>query len=281
MNPSKDPTWIGADVGASLAKIAIRCGDGPLRLELAPVDAIERLAREVESLHPRRIGVTGCGGASFADLLRLDTTGIGEFDAWAAGARELLRGPEAASGEPFLLASIGTGTSALLVEPERAVRVGGTALGGGTLLGLGSALTGRSGFDELVALAREGDRRRVDLLISDVYPDGIAGLPGSASASSFGRLAREAKSGARGDPRDLAGALVGLVGENVALLCNALAAQHRVRRIVFAGSALRGNAPLAQLLVGITAALGREPILLASGEHTGAIGALLLAGDRA
>ena len=38
----------------------------------------------------------------------------------------------------------------LLVEPERATRVGGTALGGGTLLGLGSALVGTADFDELV-----------------------------------------------------------------------------------------------------------------------------------
>ena len=76
MNPSKDATWIGADVGASLAKVAIRRGGETLRLELAPVDAIERLAREVESLRPQRIGVTGGGAARLADLIRLDTTRI-------------------------------------------------------------------------------------------------------------------------------------------------------------------------------------------------------------
>lgn len=274
MNPSKDATWIGADVGASLAKVAIRRGGEALRLELAPVDAIERLAREVESLRPERIGVTGGGGARFADLLRLDTTRIGEFDAWAAGARELLRAQSAESPEPFLLVSLGTGTSALLVDRERVLRVGGTALGGGTILGLGAALTGRTGFDELVALASGGDRRRVDLLVSDVYPEGLAEIPGAASAASFGRLARDA-GGA--EPSDLAGALLGLVGENVALLCNALAGQLGVRRIVFGGSVLRGNAPLAQLLVAFTTAFGREPILLANGEFAGAVGALLLA----
>jgi pantothenate kinase len=125
-------------------------------------------------------------------------------------------------------------------------------------------------------MAAAGDRGRVDLLISDVYPQGLAGLPGAASAASFGKLPRLAAQGHRSDPRDLAGALVALVGENVALLCNALAAQVGARRIVFGGSALRGNDPLARLLVGITAALGREPVLLASGEYAGAIGALLL-----
>lgn len=278
MNPSNHGTRIGADVGASLAKVAIRRGDEPFRLELSPTEAIERVAREVELLHPQRIGVTGGGGARFADLLALDTTQIGEFEAWAAGARELLQMQGRTSPEPFLLVSIGTGTSVMLVERGRVERVGGTALGGGTILGLGRALTALAGFEELVALASEGDRRRVDLLVSDVYPDGLAEIPGAASAASFGKLAGEAASGERSDPRDLAAALLALVGENVALLCNALAGQVGVGRIVFGGSALRGNAPLSQLLVAFTAAFGREPIVLADGEYSGAIGALLLAG---
>jgi type II pantothenate kinase len=277
VNPSKHGTGIGADVGASLAKVAIRRGDEPLRLELAPTQAIERVAREVESLGPQRTGVTGGGGARFADLLTLDTTRICEFEAWAAGANELLRMQGASSPEPFLLVSLGTGTSVLLVDRDRVERVGGSALGGGTILGLGRALTGRAGFDELVALASQGDRRRIDLLVSDVYPEGLAQIPGAASAAFFGKLAGEAGSGDL-DPRDLAGALFALVGESVALLCNALAGQAGVSRIVFGGSTLRGNATLSQLLVAFTAAFGREPIVLANGEYSGAIGALLLAG---
>jgi len=276
VNPSSHQIRIGADVGASLTKLAILRQGEPLRLELAPSEAIERVAREVESLQPERIGITGGGATQLARLLGLDTTPVGEFDAWAAGARELLRRQGAASDGAFLVVSLGTGTSVLLVEGQRVVRVGGTPLGGGTLLGLGGALTGRAGFEEIVALASAGDRRRVDLLISDVYPQGLEGFPGAASAASFGRLPRLAAQGERSDPRDLAGALVGMVGENVALLSNAHAARAGARRIVFAGSALRGNEPLARLLVGITAALGREPVLLASGEYAGAVGALLL-----
>jgi type II pantothenate kinase len=281
VNPSSHHTAVGVDVGASLAKTAVRRGDGTLRLELAPAEAIERVAREVESLRPERIGVTGGGATRLADLVGLDTSPIGEFDAWSAGARELLRAQGAPPDGPFLLVSVGTGTSALLVDGERAERIGGTALGGGTLLGLGAALTGRTAFEDLVGLAQEGDRRRVDLLVSDVYPGGIAGLPGAANAASFGKIPRLAARGDRCDPRDLAGAVVALVGENVALLCNALAAQAGVRRIVFGGSALRGNPPLTRLLVGLTAAFGREPVLLASGEYPGAIGALLLVEQRA
>jgi type II pantothenate kinase len=277
LDPSSTRLRIGVDVGASLAKLAIRREGEALRLGLAPADALERVAGEVEALGPARVAVTGGGGARLAARLGVPTTAVGEFDAWGAGARALLDAQGRPADGPFLLASLGTGTSCVRVDDAAVTRVGGTALGGGTLVGLGAALTGRTRFEEIVALAAEGDRRRVDLLISDIYPDGLPGLPGSANAASFGRLARTAASGARGDPRDLAGALVGLVGENVALLCCALAAREGLRRIVYAGAALRGNAPLAQLLVLLTAALGREPLLLERGEHAGALGALLAA----
>jgi len=277
MDPSSSPVRIGVDVGASLAKLAIRRAGEPLRLELAPAEPLGRVARDVARLAPARVGVTGAGGARLAERCGSAALVVGEFDAWAAGACALLEAQGRPADGPFLLASIGTGSSCVRVDGVVATRIGGTALGGGTLVGLGAALTGRTRFEEIVALAAAGDRRRVDLLVSDVYPDGLPGLPGAASAASFGRLAREAGRGVRGDPRDLADALVGLVGENVALLCNALAAQAGLRRIVYGGSALRGNAPLAELLVGMTAALGREPLLLERGEHAGALGALLAA----
>ena len=280
MNPSRHKTRVGADVGTSLVKLAIRSGGEPLRLELEPSEAIERVARKVESLGPERIGLTGGGAprlAALLALLGLDTTGVGEFDAWSVGARTLLREQGVPEAGPFLLVSLGTGTSVLRVEGEQATRVGGTPLGGGTLLGLGAALTGRTRFEELVELAGAGDRSRVDLLVSDVYPQGLAELPGAANAASFGKLARLARAGERPDPRDLVDALMALVGENVALLCNEIAGREQLRRIVFGGSALAGNPSLARWLVGLTRALGREPVLLTHSAHPGAVGALVVA----
>jgi type II pantothenate kinase len=71
---------------------------------------------------------------------------------------------------------------------------------------------------------------------------------------------------------------MGLVGENVALICAGLAAAHGVRRVVYGGSTLRGNKPLRDVLALITAAFGREPVLLDAGEFAGALGALELSG---
>src|SRR5262249_19094699 len=142
---------------------------------------------------------------------------VGEFEAWAAGARALL------GREPpprFLVVSVGTGTSAILVEPGGATRVGGTALGGGVIVGLGAALCGERDFDEIAAVAQGGDRRRVDLLVSDIYTEGEFLLPGDINAASFAKLARE---GSRPAAADLAHGIMGLVGENVGLICGGLA----------------------------------------------------------
>jgi type II pantothenate kinase len=179
---------------------------------------------------------------------------------------------------PYLLVSLGTGTSAMRVEGEAVVRVGGTALGGGTVLGLGAALLGTSDFAELASLARAGDRRNVDLLVSEIYRAGESPLPGDLNASSFAKLSRLP---ADQEPAraDLAHAIMGLVGENVALICAGLAAAAQTNRIVFGGTTLRNNESLAEILRFVTMANGHEAILLPDGEYTGAVGALALALD--
>jgi type II pantothenate kinase len=271
-------TWrIGADVGASLAKIAFREADGSLRFALSPSTAIEHVAREVESVAPQHVALTGGGASRLAALLGLDTPPVSEFDAWGCGARELLRrqGLAEQAGQPFLLVSIGTGTSAMRVEGRTVHRVGGSSLGGGTILGLGAALTGAPDFEALCALAASGDRGNVDLRIGDIYRDGDIPLPAQATAACFGKLAR-AEARERASPADLALSIMGLVGENVALIVNGLAAHAHVDQVVFGGAALRGNPSLGAILRLFVAAFGRRAVLLRDGEFAGAVGALEL-----
>ncbi len=269
---------IGADVGATLVKLAIRTQHGHTRLQLASTHAIEEVARDIESAGPERVGITGGGAPELARHLSFDTTWADEFEAWRRGAREMLRDDASHRADRYLLVSLGTGTSAMLVEGETVRRLGGTALGGGTLMGLGAALVGTASFDDLVALAGKGDRRRVDLLVSDIYRSGEAPLPGDISASSFGKLAHWASERPPSPaPADLAHAIVGLVAENVALICNGLAAAAHIQQIVFAGSTLRTNTPFVEILGLVAATGGRKVIFLENGEFAGALGALAIA----
>lgn len=92
---------------------------------------------------------------------------------------------------PYLLVNIGSGVSMIKVSGPRAYqRVGGTSLGGGTLWGLLSLLTGARTFDEMLEMAERGDNAKVDMLVGDIYGTdyGKIGLKSSAIASSFGKV---------------------------------------------------------------------------------------------
>lgn len=92
---------------------------------------------------------------------------------------------------PYLLVNIGSGVSMIKVSgPRHYERIGGTSLGGGTLWGLLSLLTGARSFDEMLGMAERGDNSAVDMLVGDIYGTdyGKIGLKSSTIASSFGKV---------------------------------------------------------------------------------------------
>ena len=282
---------VGVDSGASLTKLCARDQDGALHFATWPAPSRERVLELLERLTPHRIGITGCGAAALATALQSKATALGpevtapvEFEAWARGAAEMLARRGQASEGPYLLVSVGTGTSMLRVEGTRVERVGGTALGGGTTLGLGRALLGIATPDALEALAGGGERQRVDLMISDLFEDPAA-APSAVVASAFGKLGRTnaPQTGAVTEPKpreeDLAAAVLGLVGDNIGLLAHAHAQATGVARIVYGGSTLQSHPRIAQTLELFGLALGHETIVLPRGGHAGALGALLIGAD--
>ncbi len=270
----------GIDAGASLAKLALRLADGEVEFSLLPAEQREAVVAAVRASGAERVGLTGGGAAALARALP-GAQLVNEFAAWGSGASHLLeQAGEVEPGEPHLLVSLGTGTSVMLADGMAVNRIGGTALGGGTLVGLGAALVASGDFETLAGLARHGSRHRVDLLVSDIYRAGEIALAGDLTAANFGKLGRAGEAGPPPTREDLAHALMGLVGENVALICAGLATSHRVRRVVFGGTTLRGNPALVDVLRGITTALGCTACFLPHGEYAGALGALRLAEAR-
>jgi len=282
---------VGVDSGASLTKLCARDEGGALHFATWPAPSHERVIDLLDQLTPLRIGITGCGAAALATALRPKATAVGrtltapvEFEAWARGATEMLARRDQAREGPYLLVSVGTGTSMLRIEGARVERVGGTALGGGTTLGLGRALLGIHTPDALEALANGGERQRVDLMISDLFEDPAA-APSAVVASAFGKLGRSntPQTGVPTHPtpreQDLAAAVLGLVGDNIGLLAHAHAQAAGVSRIVYGGSTLQSHPRIAQTLELFGLALGHETIVLPRGGHAGALGALLIGSD--
>lgn len=103
---------------------------------------------------------------------------------------------------PYLLVNIGSGVSMIKVSgPSQFQRIGGTSLGGGTLWGLLSLLTGARTFDDMLAMADKGDNGAVDLLVGDIYGEGMGyekiGLSERTIASSFGKVLKRKREAER------------------------------------------------------------------------------------
>ena len=261
----------GVDAGASLCKVVL--ADGPsLRKAVFPAADLDAARARVEGWRPHRVAATGGGAPRLGERIggvRLEI--VPEFEAWARGAPILAHACGVDLPTGYLLVSLGTGTSVLAVGRGQPQRVGGSALGGGTLLGLGRLLLGVESFDDLAALAATGDRRPVDLLVGDIYRGVDTPLPRELNAASFGKLDSRR-------PQDLAAALMGLVGENVALICGAIARGGEESLVVYCGSTLNRNPTLRRILDRVTSMSGVPARFLDEGAFCGAVGAAALAG---
>src|SRR6185436_2930 len=187
---------------------------------------------------PEQVHLTGGGAARIAAALDgVSVRQVSELEAWARGAQRLAGRAGWRLPDRYLLVSLGTGTSILEIAGGTFQRIGGSAHGGGTLLGLARLLCRADSFAEVAALASHGERGRVDLLVRDVYPEvdlADLPLPPDLTAANFAKLASS-------EPADLAHALMGLLGENIGIICAAIAHARGIETLVFGGSALEAN----------------------------------------
>ena len=263
---------VGVDAGASLCKLVLP-RETEFRCAKFPSSDLDSVRACLGEWKPDRVVATGGGALRLErELSGVRVHTVPEFAAWARGAPLLAAREGLDLPAHYLLVSLGTGTSVLSLDHGRATRVGGSALGGGTLLGLGRLLLGVETFDEICALAACGDRRRVDLLVGDIYPGGEIPLPPDLNAASFAKLDSR-------DPADLAHALMGMLGENIALICGTLARSFDAQAVVYCGSTLIENAELREILRWVTQAYGAQPHFLDSGAYCGAFGAAALADE--
>ena len=148
---------------------------------------------------------------------------------------------------PFLLCNVGTGVSILHVTSETEyTRVSGTALGGGTFLGLTRLLTDARHFQEALDSAANGDARRVDMLVDDIYGGDHArslNLPGDLTASFFAKniIAKDRDPREQAKDEDICKSLVVMIAQNLAQIAHLNARIHGAKRVFFTGNFLRAN----------------------------------------
>ncbi|RLG49562.1 MAG: pantothenate kinase, partial [Thermoproteota archaeon] len=177
---------IGLDIGGSMTKsILIENGEirgsvqvtasGPLVSAAGAIGKItEDLGVELSSID--LISCTGGGSREIgSSFLGLKTVKVDEIEAIGLGGLALSGLSEA------VVSSIGTGTAIVSVRKEgnnvTTRHLGGTGVGGGTLVGLSKLLLNRSSIEGFFELARKGNFRNVDLTIMDIVGGPIGRLP--------------------------------------------------------------------------------------------------------
>ncbi len=267
---------IGIDAGGTLIKIAYFTDNGSLQLLKYPSKEISAVVEWLkQSFHDAAICVTGGKGELLHKLIKLNLKRIIEFDATCSGVLYLLRGINNIPSS-FVLTNVGTGTSVHLVNKDGHHRIGGTGVGGGTMIGLAELLAGVSDFDNLVHLAQQGVRDHLDLKVSQIYEGAESPISGDLTASNFGNPAHSA---AEISKSDYLASIIGLVGETVSTVSVLAAGQHGVASIIYIGSSFIDNESLKKVVMDYTLLRGATPLILHNGEYSGAIGALLSLGS--
>ncbi|MBQ7567907.1 hypothetical protein IJT17_03795 [bacterium] len=270
---SRRPVACGIEAGITLVKIALRDAEGSLRCFFVRYPELGSILTSLSNLELRTIGVTGRGAVSIKNKLRDRVIKINEFVACGAGARYLMKTQQGDHNEPFVLVDVGTGTSIMAVKGTKVTRLGGTALGGGTLVGLGRIMTKRNlNYSDLCEIANRGVRSKIDLQVRDVYEAGEINISPNFTASNFGKVALGGIEAS--EEADWIMGLIGLIGENIALLACSLAENAECLQLCYGGATLRNIPALTEVLLESTQCMGKRALILPHCEYLGALGAL-------
>lgn len=272
---------IGIDFGLSVTD-AVLVSDGRVRAHAAlrrPGPAsVAVLGRAVAAL-PEDASSVGLIGVTGGRSLELPDCHGGARIVHVAEPSAVGRGGLALAGlERALVVSCGTGTAMIAAHapaagPARFSHLTGTAVGGGTLEGLGAHLLGVRNASEVAALALRGNAAAVDTTLSDVLAGGVGNLPADATAVNLGRLAELR------EPRreDLAAGLTTMVAQTIALIAINGARAHAFEEVVFIGrlaehEAIRAVVRAVFAIYGV----GNPPRFPAGAAYATAYGAALL-----
>ena len=230
---------IGIDVGGSTTKIV---GFDENRNLIAPFCVTAN--DPITSVYGALGKFTETNNLSLSDIERVMITGVGssfinkpiynlkcetvpEFRCIGLGGLYLSNFKDA------IIVSMGTGTALVHAvdgcEPEY---LGGTGVGGGTLMGLSKRMLGLDTIQHIDEIAQNGKIENVDLKVSDLSKKS-AGLNSELTAANFGRVSDIASK------NDIALGLINMVFETVGMMSIFAARQYRISDIVFTGNLTR------------------------------------------
>ncbi len=226
---------IGIDIGGSTTKIVGFDGKAMITPLLVrandPIASVYGAFGKFLSTHSlkiediERIMITGVGSSFINNrLFGIPTGKVDEFMAIGMGGLFLSNLNKA------IIVSMGTGTALVKAENNTAVHLGGTGVGGGTLLGLSNRMLNVRHFDELIEAANGGDLSHVDLTIGDISKEALETLPSETTASNFGKISDLVTKS------DLAMGIINLVFQTIGMLAVFNTRIDKIKDVVLTGN---------------------------------------------
>ena len=236
-------TVIGIDVGGSTTKIVGFQTDSAERNLIEP--QCVRATDPLTSIYGAFGKFTMQNGLALSDIDRVMMTGVGssymEQSIYGLDCRKVsefqcvgLGGLYLSGLDDAIVVSMGTGTALIHATKKggstETEYLGGTGVGGGTLLGLSRQMLGVDTIEHLEQLAETGDLNKVDLRIGDISGDHNFQIGEEITASNFGKLSDIA------NKHDIALGIANMVAETIAMLAVFAARNFNAKNVVLTGN---------------------------------------------
>jgi type II pantothenate kinase len=166
----------------------------------------------------------------------------------------------------IIIVNVGTGTAIIEAQADKIIHLGGSGVGGGTILGLAKKLLSLSDFKDIMELAVSGNLDPVDLLLEDIMVTDFSFLGKKSTASNFGKMLDTARN------EDIAMGIVNMVYQVIGMLAVFAAKSRNINKVIITGSG--SHNPLGQkVLAEITRLHSISFEYPEGGEYTTAVGA--------
>ncbi len=261
----------GVDLGLSSLK-AVQVEKGKIkkkkRIFLNEKQSIEKQIEKFLSdsffSKAKTIALTGAYSSKVKELKGKKLIQVNEIQAIGKGSAFFSK------EKNFLAVSAGTGSCFVSVKGKKFAHIGGTAIGGKTILGLGELILKEKEFKKIELLAEKGNSKKVDLMLFDVYEKGIGLLKENVPIAHFGNLSSRKK-------EDLSAGIFNLVCQGISI--PALFAERTLKhnKIVFSGSLSESKLFKKQFCECINLFSKKtQPVFLKEAGFVSAIGAALI-----
>lgn len=264
---------VGIDIGSTTTKAVAVCSNEIVcRLKTRAIDPVTSatgilgkltIEHDIKINAIEQIIITGVGASKInKDIFNIPTRKVDEITAIGKGGLFLVKQAR------LIITNIGTGTLFIEASKDKITHIGGTGVGGGTIMGLSKALLKTTDFVNIMHLASQGDLKQVDLLIEDIVDSKISFLKNDATAANFGKMPDTSKD------EDLALGVINMTYQVIGML-SVFAAQGRGYKTVVVTGNGSNNKIGQKILSDITHMYHIDFEYPIDGEYATAIGAAL------